>query len=561
MSGSCPAADLYLAAILEQAPRVLGMIDREPTGPTAGCCDRTYWCWKFVDFPGARFQEAACVLSFLYATPLRDSPYFNNPQLLEWIGLMLRFWSRIQHRDGSFDEAYPFERSLAATAFTTFYVGEALEFLGQKLPAEILALTHQSMARAGTWLLRNDETHGFLSNHLAAAAAALIHIHRVTGETAFERRSRYFLGNILRRQSREGWYEEYGGADPGYQTHGSFYLTRYWQLTQDQELEESLTRSMGFLAHFVHPDGSLGGEYASRNTQTYYPAAFEMLAASLPAAAWIAEAMRPSLTNGSSASLRGVDVYNYFPFLNNFVFAYLACANSSRDGAKVQEPASTPGLVWFPEAGIARIRRAGYDAYVGTSKGGVIKVYDRSLRRLAYSDCGYIGRLRSGRLFSSQHHDRDRAVKVSADRIELEGHFCEMSSLTLGPVRFVAFRLFTLSLGRWASLGRWLKRMLVNVLIYRKRVLQIRFRRVIEFGETSVRVCDEISGPDAERVDSLHWGPLFTTIHMGSARYFIQNELSDAYSRWAGKKLEVDRHRIVTGVKLERTVMFGQGKA
>ena len=79
--------------------------------------------------------------------------------------------------------------------------------------------------------------------------------------------------------------------------------------------------------------------------------------------------------------------------------------------------------------------------------------------------------------------------------------------------------------------------------------------------EKSVRVCDEISGPDAERVDNLHWGPLFTTIHMGSARYFIQNELSDAYSRWTGKKLEVDRHRIVAGVKLERTVMFGQGKA
>ena len=44
----------------------------------------------------------------------------------------MRFWCTIQHADGSFDEAYPFERSLAATAFTTFYVGEALEFAGDE---------------------------------------------------------------------------------------------------------------------------------------------------------------------------------------------------------------------------------------------------------------------------------------------------------------------------------------------------------------------------------------------------------------------------------------------
>ena len=41
-----------------------GPTRREPRSPTAGCCDRTYWAWKFVDFPGARFQEALCVLSF-----------------------------------------------------------------------------------------------------------------------------------------------------------------------------------------------------------------------------------------------------------------------------------------------------------------------------------------------------------------------------------------------------------------------------------------------------------------------------------------------------------------
>ncbi len=43
----------------------------------------------------------------------------------------------------------------------------------------------------------------------------------------------------------EGWYDEYGVAHPGYQSHGSFYLVRLWQLSGDDELAASLgPRSM-----------------------------------------------------------------------------------------------------------------------------------------------------------------------------------------------------------------------------------------------------------------------------------------------------------------------------
>ena len=152
----------YASMILEQAPRVLSLMDRDPLSPTAGCGDRTYWAWKFVDYPGARFQEALCVMSFLYATELPDSPYFHNRRLLQWIELGLRFWCSIQYPDGSFDEAYPLERSLAATAFTAFYIGEAMQFLGDACSEETRVQVRDAMRKAGEWLIRNDETHGFL---------------------------------------------------------------------------------------------------------------------------------------------------------------------------------------------------------------------------------------------------------------------------------------------------------------------------------------------------------------------------------------------------------------
>ncbi len=554
MSRAPSAADLYGEAILREAPRVLGLMDREPCSPTRGCCDRTFWAWKFVDFPGARFQESLCVLAFLYATPLKDSPYFRNARLAEWIGYGLEFWSGRQHRDGSFDEAYPFERSLAATAFTTFYVAEALEFAGDSLGDDVRTRARDTVVRAGRWLLHNDETHGFLSNHLAAAAAALYHVYRLSGDEAFERRYRYFLDKILAHQSPEGWYEEYGGADPGYQTHGSFYLARCWQLSGDESLAESLGRAARFLAYFVHPDGSLGGEYASRNTQTYYPAAFEMLARRDGTAAWIAREMRPSVAGGEAAGLLSVDSYNYFPLLNNSVFAYLACSGGEPVAPEPPPGWDQEGLTWFPAAGLARVRRQRYDAYVGVAKGGVLKVFDRSRRRLVYSDCGYVGRMTTGRAFSSQHEDHGRGAEVRAERIRVEGSFVEIARPTMKPLTFLLFRLFTLTAGRLPGVGRALKRLLVKVLIYHKRAVDLRLTRTIEFEDGAVVVSDHIAGPAGGLVASLRCHERFTTIHMGSSRYFIRNELNESACEAAGEQFEVDPTRLAGGVELRRRI-------
>ena len=150
--GAQDRASIYLGAVLQEAPRVLGLIDREEYSPTLGCLDRTYWAWKFTDFAGARFQEGLCVLGFLYATDVEASPYHHNPRLLSWIASGFDFWSGIQRRGGDFDEAYPYERPLAATAFTSFYLWEAYRFLDGHLPEATADRFRASLGRAGDYL-------------------------------------------------------------------------------------------------------------------------------------------------------------------------------------------------------------------------------------------------------------------------------------------------------------------------------------------------------------------------------------------------------------------------
>jgi hypothetical protein len=518
------AAQLFETGIESQLVRVIGMLDRERFSPTSGCFDRTFWCWKFVDFPGARFQEGLCVLSYVWATDYPGSSYYRNPRLLEWIAQGFDFWSRIQRSDGDFDEAYPLERSLAATAFTTFYISEAYGFLDGALPPETATRFVASVERAGDWLTRNDETHGFLSNHLAAAAGALLHAHRITGEARFHDRAWYFLERILDHQSPEGWYDEYGGADVGYQTHGSFYLARCLDLSPNDRLQASLSCATEYLAHFVHPDGSIGSEYSSRNTQTYYPAGFEMMADRCGAARWIADTMRPSVLSLEAAGLGSVDPYNLFPLLNNSVFAHRAVVSRSEHGPAPAAPFEAGEVrAHFPGAGLLIENRANYRAIVGLAKGGVVKVFDKKSGRLVGSDCGYIGRLKSGGVISSQIDDRQRTIEFGEDSVRIEGSFSKIARPVMNPLTFLGFRIFSLTLGRMPAIAKWLKALLVKVLIYRKRELDLGIERRVRFLEHGVEIEDRIQG-DAP-VDELDQAEFFTTIHMGSSRYFVPHEL------------------------------------
>ncbi len=515
----------YSAALLGETNRVLGMFDRDAYSRTFGSIDRVHWAWKFTDFPGARFQEGLCYLAFLYSTRLDGNTLYQNDSVKAWLQGGIMNWSRIQSRSGDFDEAYPGERSLAATAFTGFYLSEAYLFLQNNLEEAVSQTFRQSLDRAASWLCDNDESHGFLSNHLAAAAAALLHAHRILGNDRYYQRYQYFLRKILAHQSDEGWYEEYGGADPGYQTHGTFYLARCYELTGDDELLDSLHRSCEFLKHFIHPDGSLGGEYASRNTQTYYPAGFEMLSGKIGAARWIADEMRPSVCDGRAAGLLSVDSYNYFPLLNNYVFALRAVLSRGEKSVDPSPPPDQPYTMHFPESGLLKIRRDRFDLIVGVSKGGVIKFFDRKRGKLLFSSCGYIGQLSSGKQCSSQTFDVEANADISATEIVQFSQFFDFSRPVMTPIKFLLFRVFSLTVGRFSAVSSWLKRLLVKVLIYKKNEVQLKLLRKIVIDDNGIDVIDHISGADLKNLKSLEHKSIFTTIHMGSSRYFIPNEL------------------------------------
>ena len=112
-----------------------------------------------------------------------------------------------------------------------------------------------------------------------------------------------------------------------------------------------------------------------------------------------------------------------------------------------------------------------------------------------------------------------------------------------------------------ASVGRWLKHQLVKVLVYRRRPLDVAFRRALQFKDDRIEITDEFQGADGPRLRYLRLGEEFTTIHMGSSRYFIANALEIPRAAQAGAELDIDPRRIASGVRIHRVISMAEGSA
>lgn len=292
----------YLRAGLAQIPRLLTAIDRNPFRATYGCMDRQYWHYRTAAFASGMYQEGALALAMVYAYSLPDNPWYGCGRVRELAEAAVRFAARSSHPDGSCDDYYPFERALGAVVFSFVACVRTCELLGLDDP-ELL----DWLRRRGRWIARYGET-GRLTNHHALAALGLAHLARWSQQEEFLHAAQAKLQTVLAWQHPEGWFDEYGGADPGYQTLTIDCLAKLRRLVDERlsegwkdwsgqkvHISQALDRAVRFARWFLHPDGSYGGPYGSRGTRLFFPHGMELLAGEIPEAAELADGFLLSL--------------------------------------------------------------------------------------------------------------------------------------------------------------------------------------------------------------------------------------------------------------------------
>ena len=256
--------DLH-AQVLTACRRLLSEGNLDPYSPAYGCFDRRFWGWKIADFPEATVQRNAYPLAWLLEHPDPRSS-IQVELLTEVVLAALRFSACIQHRDGSFDQAFPHEHSFGATAFLLHSLLEAFRIIRDKAAAGDAPLVEGCLRRAADFLCCHDEQHGRISNHIAGAALSLLAAGDYFDEPRYKKRSHELIDRVLGSQSGEGWFPEYEGSDPGYQSLCLYYLAKIYRRRSETRLKRALKSAVEFLSWFVHPDGTFAGEYGSRRT-------------------------------------------------------------------------------------------------------------------------------------------------------------------------------------------------------------------------------------------------------------------------------------------------------
>lgn len=511
MRGATAGWQAEINFILAQVPRILSQQDRDPDSRTFGCFDRNYWHFKIRDFPSAVLQQSALSLALLHKLALPGSPYSGNQRVTEWAIAGLRFWARMQNCDGSFDEYYPREHGYIPTSFSLYASAEACRVLGVDLPE-----VKQACLKAARYLERNEEVQAL--NQEAAALPALYATYLLTGEPWVEEVAQRKAQKLLARQNPEGWFAEYGGADLGYLSTTLDFLVEYHRMSADPRALDAAEKIVSFSQFFVHQDGSVGGQYGSRNTEYYLFSGLSALADQFVTARAMLDKLRARV--GTSGCILSAFDDRYL--CHNMLHSLLrAIAHDLERGDRGQSavprlPCEEKHLKYFPDAGLLSLNTGTYHLVCGLKKGGVVRLFSNG--REVFHDFGYRMTVRPGVVAATNWLRRDCQVQVSPGCFEVDGVFTQVEPPKVTPGRHALLRL-----AAW-MLGRRLIPMLKRRLIFVDRQGPASYRRRIRADEGTIRIEDHIHA--ARLAPSIYLADKFSLRHVASSKYFQPDELS-----------------------------------
>ncbi|MGI8908875.1 MAG: hypothetical protein ACR2IE_20570 [Candidatus Sumerlaeaceae bacterium] len=502
-------------------PRLFQMVDRNSYSPSYGSFDRSYWHYRTMDFPCGMYQEFCLPLALAYAHPFPDNPYYQGERVRDLALAGVEFAMRSAHRDGSCDDYFPYERALGALVFSLNAMTETCLALNERRAEHL-----EFFVRRADYLSTHNET-GRLTNHQALAALALYNTFLVTGEKRFESASNRFI-QICRDwfHPEEGWFQEYEGADPGYQSCTVAFLAKLFLKSKNVDLLDLLNPAVDFCWHFMHPDGSYAGEYGSRNTYHFYPHGFEVMASRNRKAAYVAD-MFLTRALPSRARYFNDDDRMCAHYLCDWMQAYQDFSplrsELANDGTAGEDVAPQNYRRYFQKAQLAVHITPAYHAVVNLSKGAVVKATNPA--GPVYSDTGVIARTAGGKVIVSHIVDEYiTTVDVENGVYGSGGSMCRRQTKLATPLTQIAFRLLNLTLGRFAP--NLLRSTLQKVLITGKQGTEYRFKRELRFEPEQITVYTAISKPEsAPGLASAHLSSDATSIYVANSNVYQRSVL------------------------------------
>lgn len=419
---------MYTEYILKMAPKVLTQVDRDKHSKNFGDCDRNHWHLKICDFSSAILQQTGLTLALLYTVDFPGNRFYQKDVVREWAIGTVYYWQSIQLKDGSFNEYSPHEHGFSPTAYSLYAMCEVYKRLGMQ-DESIL----QAFEKAARYLSAHIEKNA--CNQELASITALYSAYTVLKEDWILDGMNKKLDMILKLQSKEGWFPEYGGADIGYLSVSLDMLAEYYWMSRDEKVLEPLNRSLDFLKYFVHPDGSAGGEYASGNTDYFLPNGLQVMS---NLGNQDAKTMLQLLYRDSQKDFYFLDAVDE-PYLSHYLLhSFLRAVEKSKSGEdKAVSEAKLPFAYdqerYFAEAGLLSCTRGNMYMIVGASKGGVCRIFKGE--KECFADYGYRVKLDEENVAATNWQSPDYQTEYEAYRMKITGHMSTVKQKMTGIVK------------------------------------------------------------------------------------------------------------------------------
>ena len=530
----------YSKAALDQIPRLLGNMDRNPFSSSYGCFHRDYWLDKTSDFPDAVRQFGTQALALVYSIDIPGNIYFKQKKVLDWTIAAMDFWCSIQHKDGSFDEFYPNERGwVGPTAFTTYSIIESFELIKDEIPIEISNKIKKSIKKAAYFISEGDKEEDHLANHHAMACLAVWKSYKLLGcEDLFTAYKNLWKGFLNYHIAKEGWSIEYDGIDPGYLSATISFLGKIYQDNQDEEIKEVCLSSIETCSYFAYPNGFYAGSLGSRNTLHFYPHGFEIFGKSSQISQLVADKMLEGLSEGKLVPPNIMSDRYVFYRVPEFLQSYMDY--SERTEVTNLLPFDKDNLYKFFD--IAKVWAKSNDKHycvVNASKGGVIKIFNKESKKLILNDCGIIGKLDSGRMVTSQWIDPNYSISQNINSCTIKGRLNLVPSNKYFNVqKQIMFRSFLFIFGWYPPLAHSLKGWIRKILMLGSRPIDIWFERSISLSDDGFLVKDKIKNISKFKIINLSIGDEFFVRYVPQSRYFQSQELDIKGKNISNEKIE-----------------------
>ena len=422
--------------------------------------------------------------------------YYNNEIVKEWAIGILKYLGKIQLKDGSFNEYYPNEHGYPPTAFTLFAASMAYMEL-ELCDDEIL----NTLKKSAYWLVNRRETKAY--NQEWAAIAGIFLYEKISGDEDIKPMLDQKLRDILKMQSDEGWFPEQGGADIGYSSVALDMMAEYYWYSRDERVKEPLNKLVRFLQYFVHPDGTIGGEYGSRNTIYFMPNGVETVSSLNLESSDIALAILKHIYRIEDIEhdfMNAVDErYLTHYVLHSYLRALRKAKSAERKEIKEYElPFQRDHVKIFEQAGLLTFKKGTSFAIVSGKKGGIIKLYTND-KEITW-ECGYRSVIQKGKIATTNWLDDSYKITWSKGKedvvlYEVKGQFNVVKQKVQNPFYHLGLRIAAVLLG-----GR-VNKVIKKFTIFSGNHSDLGFTRRIVLKEDKVIIEDQLTSKDSVSIE------------------------------------------------------------